>query len=225
MTIHAANRINRIARTISAQSYLEVGVATGDTFLRVEIPYKVAVDPHFQFDTSAYETEKQKFYQITSDQFFLSVDDREFDIIFLDGLHTFEQTFRDFCNSILVSTPKTVWIIDDTIPSDVFSSIPSPKEALEYRAEQGLAKHTAWHGDIYKMIFAIHDFFPRLSFRTARQGNPQTVVWQHPRSSFRPIFNDLEKISRLSYFDFRQYGSTVGMADDDEIIAEIQSVV
>jgi hypothetical protein len=43
-------RINRLAKLIDAQSYLEIGVASGETFFRVDCPRKVAVDPRFQFD-------------------------------------------------------------------------------------------------------------------------------------------------------------------------------
>ena len=63
----------------------------------------------------------------------------------------------------------------------------------------------AWHGDIYKMVFAIHDFFPSLSYVTiATDGNPQTLVWRESRAGFVPRFNSLEVISRLTWFDLRE---------------------
>ena len=45
--------------------------------------------------------------------------DLKFDIIFLDGLHTFEQTFRD--SAPRCRMPITILIIIDVFPSDVFS--------------------------------------------------------------------------------------------------------
>jgi hypothetical protein len=42
-------RLNALAKITSASTYLEIGVAKGATFTRVTVPYKVGVDPKFQF--------------------------------------------------------------------------------------------------------------------------------------------------------------------------------
>jgi len=58
---------------------------------------------------------------------------KEFDIIFIDGLHTYEQTFSDICNSISLSSPESFFLIDDTLPSDIYSSFRSQKLRYESR--------------------------------------------------------------------------------------------
>jgi predicted O-methyltransferase YrrM len=215
-----ATRINRLAALRGARRYLEVGVARGQTFLNVEIELKHGVDPAFRFDTRPLESERVRFFAMTSDRFFTEAAPRDmrYDIIFLDGLHTFEQTFRDFCASMPHAHADTVWIIDDVFPSDVFSALPSQQDALAYRKQHGLTG-TLWHGDVFKCVFAINDFFPNFSFRTLRRthGNPQTVIVNRPRPDFRPVFNDLEKISRLDYYGFWENRRLLRLDSEDAI--------
>lgn len=201
---HTSRRVNDLARCTGASSYLEIGVHKGDTFQAVNIPHKVAVDPKFMFDFESCATQATIFHQTTSDQFFSRQRNGEsFDIVFLDGLHTFEQTFRDFCNTISVTHDRSLIIIDDTIPVDIYSSHPDQRLAIEMRRQTG-GSGQAWHGDVYKIIFAIHDFFPSHSYVTiATMGNPQTIVWRKSRQDFKPRFNSLERISRLDWFDLK----------------------
>jgi hypothetical protein len=207
----SARRINAVARELGATRYLEIGVSKGKTFLAVNMPKKTAVDPRFRFDAAAIQTDEVHCHEMTSDEWFLKYADGEtFDIIFLDGLHTFEQTFRDFCNSLLLSHANTVWIIDDTMPGDIYSSCRNQKMAIDVRRKDigRVAPDKtpgAWSGDVYKLVFAIHDFFSLLSYRTIlHPGKPQTIVWRRRRSGFVPLLNDLAAISQLTYFDFQQ---------------------
>lgn len=224
----AARRINSLARAANAKSYLEIGVSRGATFFAVEIPRRVGVDPAFRFDARAKATGDTRLFEMTSDDWFVAHSRGEtFDVIFLDGLHTFEQTFRDFCNSLAVAHDRTVWVIDDTVPSDIYSAWPDQKEAATVRRESfarlsdnvtinGKLKG-GWHGDVFKVVFAIHDFFPTLSYCTIMTGgNPQTLVWRTPRTAFAPLFNSLEAISRLTFFDFRRRFDEAMQAVDEE---------
>lgn len=216
-----AHRLTQIAAVNDAKAYLEVGVASGKTFLNVDFALKHAVDPEFLFDTRPFETATTQFFEMTSDEFFVNYADvvRKYDLIFLDGLHTFEQTFRDLCSSMAHSHDKTIWIIDDVVPSDVFSAVPRQRLAYKYRKLNG-GRGRAWHGDVFKLIYAIHDFFPNLSYRTVvGQGNPQAVVVRRPRKDFAPTFNDLEAISRLTYFDFLENQPLLKRTKDDELLA------
>lgn len=185
----------------SAQRYLEVGVNEGRTFLEVDIPYKDAVDPNFLFDTRGHHSDRVRFFPETSDRFWTSGSATTYDVIFLDGLHTFEQTLRDLISSMTFSHGRTVWLIDDTIPSDVFSAIPDQQRSYRERQRMKLSDNP-WHGDIYKVVFALHDFFPTMSYATiVGSGNPQTLVWYAPRTDFKPRANNLEAISRATFFD------------------------
>lgn len=218
---HSSRRINFLAKHLGAKNYLEVGVCRGHTFLRVDIPRKIAVDPNFQFDFKPHGKDQVEFIQETSDEYFLKkVGAEQFDIIFLDGLHKFEQTFRDFANATAHGHRDTIWIIDDTVPIDVYSSLPEQRDARRFRKECAPGEFKpAWHGDVYKVVFAIHDFFPAYSYATIHdQGNPQTVVWQRPRENFAPLFNDFEKISRLDFFDMKKHAQVFNYASEKDVL-------
>ncbi|ACL61105.1 class I SAM-dependent methyltransferase [Methylobacterium nodulans] len=195
----SSRRINLLSTLNSTKSYLEIGVETGGTFIEVEAEYKVGVDINFLFDTEALGNERVKFFRQPSDEFF-SHNKYVFDLVFIDGLHTFEQTLRDFMNSLVFTHERSIIIIDDVFPSDVYSSLRGHFDAVGFRHQAGGSGHD-WHGDVYKLIFFIHDFMPTLSYATINEGlNKQTVVWRENRKKFSPIFNDVEPISRLDYF-------------------------
>ena len=222
---HSVRRINALAAAIGAKTYLEIGVSRGDTFFSIDVPRKIAVDPDFQFDWQAEQKENVVFNQVTSDEWFLKCDvSRKFDLIFLDGLHTFEQTFRDFCNSLAVAHDRTVWLIDDVVPTDPYSAWPERLEAVRLRKKTFGLDVRGWQGDVFKVVFMIHDFFPMMSFRTINSnGNPQTLVWKAPRSNFKPLFNSAEAVSRLTFFDFQRHFDVMHPGTEQEIMAAFTS--
>ena len=137
-----------------------------------------------------------------------------FDLIFLDGLHTAEQTFRDFCNSLAVAGSNTVWVLDDTYPSDVYSLLDSQKEAEKVRREaaNSTAAERAWQGDVFKVPLLIHDYFPQFDFATTFAGGKgQTVIWRSNRRGFKSKFNYLSEISNLGYLDFIKHKNCLNM--------------
>ena len=213
---HSARRINTLKDALNASRYLEIGVAAGATFFGVEIDDKTAVDPRFRFDYAARATDKVRFFEMFSDDFFKIGDENlSYDIIFLDGLHVFGQTYRDFCATMAYATRRTLWIIDDTVPSDIYSAWPNQREAVDLRRRSG-GKSGRWHGDVYKVIFAIRDYFPTLNYCTLPEANGQTLIWFETRKDFRPIFNSMESIERMSYFDFVKHESEMNFRSEAE---------
>ena len=195
----------------------------------VQIPIKVAVDPCFIFNTLEHKKGGTYFLEITSDSFFKKMDSgdlsfvendsterNKFDIIFIDGYHTFEQSLKDFENSLRYSHEKTIWLIDDTVPSDAYSALPDPKMSRYKRKLAGLERGD-WHGDVYKTIFAIHDNHPDISYCTLMGGNPQTVLWKAPKSERTPIFSSNSEINATNYFDMIQHGKLI-MPVSDELL-------
>ena len=196
-------RLRQIAEVIKPGRYLEVGVHAGGTFHALDFAEMDAVDPEFAFDHADHARAGRRYFEVVSDEFFTNPPDKKpYDLIFLDGLHTFEQTFRDFCASQALAHAGTVWLIDDTGPSDIFSAIPDQDLAIELRAAHG-SGGPGWNGDVFKTVFALHDFFPNFDYRTiVNQGRPQTMVIRHPRPDFGPRWNNLETISRMGYPDY-----------------------
>lgn len=204
---HSSRLVNRLLARFPSRTYLEIGVAYGNTFLNVHANRKTAVDPSFRFHPHHYANSSIDFYSMTSDEFFRELEKKPvkpcYDVIFLDGLHSFRQTLIDFCNTMPYSHEKTLWILDDTVPCDPWSSIPDMSKTYKYRRASG-SDSGAWHGDVYKCVFAIHDYLPEFSYCTVYDhGNPQTVVWRAPNSNERkPVFKDLDEIATINYFDF-----------------------
>lgn len=66
-----------------------------------------------------------------SDTYFSSLaPEVTFDIVFLDGLHTFEQTKADLFNA-LRHVPRGVILIDDTVPEDETAALHDLDEARQ----------------------------------------------------------------------------------------------
>jgi hypothetical protein len=219
-------RLNALSKINSASKYLEIGVHKGNTFTQVDIPQKIAVDPQFQFDVQNYSNQNTIFHEVTSDFFFstLASEHGRFDLIYLDGLHTFEQTFRDFCASLSNSHSQTIWLIDDTYPINWLAASPNPslvRRLRKFRKYLGIKKQ-GWMGDVFKVVFAIHDFFPQFSYATF-PGQGQTVVWLEPRNDFTPTWNSLEKISRLRYWDFLKFrDSHMSILEPSKILESVE---
>lgn len=215
----SARRLNRLAAGLGAKEYLEVGVDEGRTFARIAVERRTGVDPHFKFDVSAVANDSTRLEQCTSDQFFSALAPaHKYDLVFLDGLHTFEQTYRDFCSAIIHTHTQSAILIDDTVPSDVYSSLPVPHKAIAYRARFS-QPNTAWHGDTYKVVYAIHDFHIGWKFRTITDGgNPQTLAWRSETQSRKPSLNSLEAISRLSFFDMLESQDVLNFVSEDVAI-------
>ncbi len=212
-------RINRLITALDAKSYLEIGVQEGHTLWAVNSKRRTGVDPVFRFDATKVDLPNVTLLEVSSDRFFRELGpDQQFDVIFIDGLHTFEQTYRDLCNSLLHVSPRSVLLLDDTWPSDVFSSLRDQDRARSLRAGSGSADQS-WHGDVFKVVFAIHDFHFGLNYRTITgSGNPQTLVWRSNLWQREPSLGSLESISRLTYFDLLDHVDVLRPATEDEAI-------
>jgi hypothetical protein len=99
------------------------------------------------------ENECLYLYKLTSDIFFAS-NKNKFDIIFIDGLHEYEQVKRDFENSIKSLSENGVIIFHDMNPKDTIC-----KDGRiitgEYRAKP-FSQGGCYNGDCYKLAI---DFY------------------------------------------------------------------
>lgn len=230
----SVGRIRYLASLRHARKYLEIGVRDGATFFAVPLPLKVGVDPAFTFDPTEQEVSGTRFFPLPSSLFFHKLKKRQvevwgpekegetmedrprFDIIFIDGLHTFEQSYKDFTDSLEFAHENTLWLFDDTVTCDKYSAIPNEEESLRLRKEAG-CPGSPWHGDVYKTVMAIHDFHQEYSYCTLMGGNPQTVVWKAERSARNPLFGSLQTIARMRYCDLLTYHVVLMPVEDDQL--------
>jgi len=107
--------------------YLEIGCDQDQLFSKVRIKNKTGVDP-----ISGGNIRK------TSDEFFRE-NKNKFDIIFIDGLHTYNQVKKDILNSISCLKDEGIVLVHDCMPDSL-----SKQAVPRYRM--------SWNGDVWKAI-------------------------------------------------------------------------
>jgi hypothetical protein len=177
-----AARINELLKLNLGISYLEIGVAHGETLESVRAERRTGVDPSPVFALDRLPR-GLSFHSVTSDQFFARLDQRvSFDAVLLDGLHEFTQTYRDLLNALKHLGPRGFILIDDTVPADAASAIPSQKEAVRVAIASNLPFPRPWMGDVYKVVQTLSIAHPDLEYYTyVGSGRHQTVVWRKLR--------------------------------------------
>ena len=215
-------RLNHLIEQLRCRRYLEIGLGNGGTFDGVTAKIKVGVDPT---PWNPAVLELKNVHCCTSDDYFRLHwhSGLQFDLILLDGLHTAEQTYRDFVNSLHFAHAKTVWLIDDVIPIDVYSANPDSTEALRQReAATGRGDDLSWHGDVFKVVWMIRAFHPNATLRTFWPNQPQALVYFNaPAASSTPVSTtSLKEIGALTYDDTVTRRADYNIRDDAEIIAE-----
>lgn len=182
--------------------YLEVGVSKGTTFHAVTAARKVAVDKRFKFDTkqAAAEHAGAAYHEMTSDAYFGAAIGRDelFDVVYVDGLHTFEQTLRDFLNALEHLKPRGTIVIDDVYPISYAASMPDAAASKRLRAQLGIDK-PAWMGDVYRLVWFIQTFCQSLDYLGVAENHGQLVVWRRPRPEAAIPHRTVEAIGKLPY--------------------------
>ena len=184
--------LNTLLQLFPAPRYLEIGVQTAETFRFIKAAERAAVDPMLQFDRESpdFVQPPSVFFEIPSDQYFEKHADvsRPFDVVFIDGLHTFEQTFRDFTNVLGCTSRSSIIVLDDIAPGD-FVEAAHMDTYLKIR--QFYPENTGWMGDVFKMLFMIETFFPSIQMRVPAEARNQLITWRTPFA--RPIANSVMK--------------------------------
>lgn len=127
--------INRLIQKNNYKSYLEIGIGDGGNFLNINCKEKTSVDPNPEC-FKIFPT-----FKMTSDDFF-KVNDKTYDIIFVDGLHTFEQTYKDIKNSLKVLNTNGTILAHDTLPPSEYHQ----REPEFYKIGE------EWNGTCWKAI-------------------------------------------------------------------------
>lgn len=204
--------------------YLEVGVATGATFHASECPRKVAVDPKFRFDVA--EARKANphctYHEVPSDVYFGELADPadRFEVIYLDGLHTVEQTLRDFTSALFFLAPGGIILIDDVRPISYATSLPDRKTARQLRKALDTGEH-GWMGDVYRLVFFIETFFQQISYRTVADNYGQLVTWRGRRDSVPD--RKIEEVGRLPYEYVVTHKASFQLTRFADILEELRS--
>ncbi len=160
--------INRVIQSIGAKRYLEIGVNTaaqpGYSRDKVRVDVKHGVDPNPLTDAD---------FIMTSDEFF-ATNQETYDVVFVDGLHLFEQALRDCLNALDALEPGGVVILHDTRPSNSLSASRVPGQDKK------------WHGDVWRAVVILRLLRPWLSVMTLDSDEGLTFV-REPREKEAPV--------------------------------------
>ena len=228
----SSRRINLLINMLNKEiKYLEVGVNQGQTFIAVNAENKWGVEPAPTFSLRNLP-KGMRIFKETSDSFFTKLSSNVlFDVVYLDGLHEWSQTYRDLINSLNATSQDSFIIIDDVIPTDNFSAIPNQIKALRSRWASGLTGWN-WHGDVYKILFALDEFHPELKTMTICdfEGNSQLIVWKKDKSqrTFNLKKEAAIKLSSLTYEDlFDKDGKPKGIElnNESEAMDKIRAII
>lgn len=152
-------------------------------------------------DDQAGDYDRSCVIKSSSDEFFFAKSCGEkFDVILLDGLHTFEQTYRDLQNALICLSDGGSIIIDDIMPNSYLASLPDISAVSRIRRSEN-SPDQSWMGDVYKLASLIDGYFQQFSFATVKETGRQLILWRAKRlpSVMRAL--KLESICRLSYAD------------------------
>lgn len=119
--------INKIIEKKNFKTYLEIGCFKDENFKKININYKVGVDPV-----------SGGTIRLKSDDYFRE-NKENFDIIFVDGLHHYHQVKKDIENSVKILNKGGVVLVHDCLPSRI-------------RDQMVPRSHENWNGDVWKSI-------------------------------------------------------------------------
>jgi hypothetical protein len=178
--------------------YLEIGIFDGLVFTRVNASTKVAVDPHIRISKVRRALLGMRsgvsLHEVPSDDYFASLAAKtEFDVIFVDGLHLYEQALRDTENSLAHLADGGVVLVHDCNPTAAAVADRDPGTAIK-------AGHRAWCGDVWKAVVHLRATRQDLSVRVidtdfgigvVRRGERGTAVDMSPAEVAQLTYADL----------------------------------
>lgn len=148
----------RIHRHLLPRTYAEIGVQRG-TSLALSLPGTRAVGVDPEPAITARLPRSATIVPLTSDDFFQRYTATDFfgdtplDLGFIDGMHLFEFTLRDFINMEKWCAEDSVIIVHDCYPIDEGSTA-------------RVRTTSAWTGDVWKLVPCLREFRPNLKVST-----------------------------------------------------------
>lgn len=151
--------INFLIYKNNFKNYLEIGVSTGDNISHVIAENKDGVDPGLG---SYSNLSNLVNFKMTSDEFF-SKNQKQYDFIFIDGLHETEQVDKDISNSLKFLNINGMILLHDTLP-------------VSFESQLVPRKTRVWNGDVWKSIVKLKFSRPDLEIKTVDTDMGCTIV-------------------------------------------------
>lgn len=172
--------INNLIEINGYTKYLEIGVDNPDVnFYKIKCFDITGVDPNPKSKTTFIKT---------SDEFF-NINKREFDLIFIDGLHHYEQVIKDIKNALHCLSPNGIIVVHDCNPTtEAMQAVP--------RA-QGI-----WTGDVWR-AWLYYRSNPELNMRVLDTDYGVGII---QKGKAEHVYN--YNYEKMSYAEFNQIKKT-----------------
>jgi len=142
------NVLKRIHQELKPKRYLEIGVAKGYSLAHAQPEtYAIGVDPEPQIEAQILSW--TRIYKQKSSDFFATYTGKPFDLIFIDGLHTYDAVVKDFIGAERLCHTNSIMLFHDTIPLSASTSQEEPVEGH-------------WTGDVWRIIPTLKEARPDL---------------------------------------------------------------
>ncbi len=195
-SIHRKDVINEIIKSKNFKDYLEIGCDQNEVFSEVNIANKIGVDPN-----------NGGTHRMTSD-FFFSKNKDKFDLVFIDGLHTYKQALRDIENAINVLRDKGLILLHDCFPMSYFDqAVP--------RAQR------KWNGDVWKAITEVRTLNSMDTYVGAFDNGIGLILKRENKKLLQKPSKPFQKINYKDYYDnYKEYLNLIDKNDFFKIINE-----
>jgi glycosyltransferase involved in cell wall biosynthesis len=190
------NVIEKIGALVSPKTYLEIGVAQGNSIsLMPESTLCIGIDP--QPDIRKKLHNNVKIFRQTSNEFFMNIFNNNItippiDLAFIDGMHLFDFVLNEFLRCEVMSQANTIFLIHDCIPLDEITS--SRNRTTSW-----------WTGDVWKAVLCLKKWRPDLLIATLdcyptglgmiRNVNPKSPYAEHMRNNLNSICEEMRYVS------------------------------
>lgn len=168
--------IQFIINKYNFKTYLEIGCDKDQSFSRIYIETKVGVDPV-----------SGGTIRSTSDNFFKD-NSKKFDIIFIDGLHYYQQVIKDINHSLKILNNDGFILVHDCLPNSL--------------AQQAVPRYRGyWNGDVWKAIVELRTK-ENLDIFTSQIDFGIAVIRKRTNSIILKLGNDVifEKLNFKDYY-------------------------
>ena len=184
--------IDYLIKKNNYKNYLEIGCDKNQLFSKVNIGNKIGVDP-----VSGGNVRK------TSDDFFKE-NKSSFDIVFIDGLHTYEQVKRDILNSVNFLLDEGIILVHDCMPDSL------GKQAVPRYKMQ-------WNGDVWKAIVDLRQK-ENLEIYTCEIDQGIGIISKKKNTSILKLDKPINKLKFKDYFNnYKEYMRVISLEEFKKI--------
>lgn len=169
--------------------YLEIGVDNNQVFnsIPLKIENKFGVDPV-----------RGGNIRMTSDEFFENNSHLKFDVIFIDGLHEYEQCQKDCLNSLKSLNDNGIIFFHDFLPRSFF-------EEKVPRAQ------SIWTGDVWKVAVELNNS-EGIKLRIVNIDNGIGIVKKNKNF----LYHKMDNLKNLNFIDFLEYKKKLPIINSEE---------